>query len=456
MKTTITIVLFLWIFSGGIQAQVIEVPGDYSSIQAAIDASATGDTIVVSPATYYENINFRGKNIFLTSLYYLESDTSYISSTIIDGSSPVYPDTASVVIFNSGEDTTAILQGFTITGGAGTKWLDIHGAGTYREGGGIIVELSSPMIRHNVIRNNACTDLTGVTSTGGGGIRVGDGNPVIYSNSILFNEARYGAGVVLNYTGCKLLNNVIASNTGGQDYYGGSGIWIVGNLPGKPKHIVNNTIVNNTATLTSGTGGISVWSAALVNIRNNIIYYNSPAVQIKTIGSSPVVTYSDVMGGYTGDGNINAEPVFVMEGYILDADSPGVDEGDSTDIFNDREDPANPGFALFPSRGTLTNDMGAYGGPLASLLPYIQTIVGIEDEQNTMGNGEWVYPNPSSGIITLKGEGEIWIYDVAGQLIRHSMVNNSAIDLNQEPSGIYCIKMMEGKNFRVGKLILER
>jgi len=45
----------------------IEVPKDYKTIQAAIDASNNGDTILVSPKTYYENIDFIGKTITVKS-----------------------------------------------------------------------------------------------------------------------------------------------------------------------------------------------------------------------------------------------------------------------------------------------------------------------------------------------------------------------------------------------------
>ena len=117
MKTLKTIIhLTIVLLSMKIEASVLSVPANYSTIQSAINASINGDTIVVSTGTYFENINFRGKNITLTSLYYLNLDTSYISSTIINGSIPVNSDTASCVIFNSGEDSTAVLQGFTITG----------------------------------------------------------------------------------------------------------------------------------------------------------------------------------------------------------------------------------------------------------------------------------------------------------------------------------------------------
>ena len=56
----------------------------YTIIQTAIDSSINGDTIIVSPGTYVENINFNGKNIVLASEFLLNNDTSYISSTIID------------------------------------------------------------------------------------------------------------------------------------------------------------------------------------------------------------------------------------------------------------------------------------------------------------------------------------------------------------------------------------
>ena len=101
------------------KATIINVPANYPTIQAAILATANGDTVLVAPGTYFENLNFRGHKIVLTSLYYLNKDTSFIKSTIINGSQPSNPDTASCVIINSGEDSTTVLQGFTLTGGGG-------------------------------------------------------------------------------------------------------------------------------------------------------------------------------------------------------------------------------------------------------------------------------------------------------------------------------------------------
>ncbi|MDX2432414.1 MAG: hypothetical protein QNK35_15860, partial [Bacteroides sp.] len=102
-------------------AQIIKVPEEHTTIQAAINAAVEGDTVLVDEGTYLENINFLGKPITVASHFILDGDTSHISKTVIDGSQPTHPDTASVVLMISGEDSTSVLNGFTITGGKGTR-----------------------------------------------------------------------------------------------------------------------------------------------------------------------------------------------------------------------------------------------------------------------------------------------------------------------------------------------
>jgi hypothetical protein len=83
----------------------IKIPQVGTKIQAGIDISSNGDTVLVSPGIYYENINFSGKNIVLGSLFLTTGDTSYISQTIIDGSQQ-----GCVVVFESGEDSTTVFR----------------------------------------------------------------------------------------------------------------------------------------------------------------------------------------------------------------------------------------------------------------------------------------------------------------------------------------------------------
>ncbi|HWR81998.1 MAG TPA: right-handed parallel beta-helix repeat-containing protein, partial [Candidatus Deferrimicrobium sp.] len=198
---------------------VIHVPADQPTVQAGINAATSGDTVVVAPGTYVENIDFGFKSLVVSSHFLFDQDPAYILSTTMDGSSPTHPDTASVVLIAGTQDSTTVLQGFTITHGTGTVWTDPHGAGIYREGGGILIEYSSPIIRYNrIIDNEAVQVRPGVSSAGGGGIRAGDGNPHILNNVISNNRGRYGGGIVLNFASGVIKNNVVAYNTGGEDY----------------------------------------------------------------------------------------------------------------------------------------------------------------------------------------------------------------------------------------------
>ena len=143
----------------------IRIPADYPTIQAGINAASNGNIVLVVNGTYFENINFKGKAITVASRYLIDGNTNHITNTIINGSQPSHPDSGSVVTFRSGEDTTSILMGFTITGGIGS----FHGVDA-RGGGGIKCHNSGAKILHNIIENNHVTSNTMVT-VGGGNFR---------------------------------------------------------------------------------------------------------------------------------------------------------------------------------------------------------------------------------------------------------------------------------------------
>jgi hypothetical protein len=362
MTRTLLLSLLLSIpaLPAGARGGILHVPADQPTIQSGIDSSSDGDTVLVAPGTYYENINFHGKKIVLAGRYLLTRDYADIINTVIDGSQPVDPDTASCVLFIGGEDSTTVLEGFTLTGGLGTVWQDIHNDNYYREGGGILCEFSAPVIRNNLIIDNDASGPGG-TSAGGGGIRVGDANPTIVGNVIAYNTGKYGGGIVLNYTGAKIFNNIIYRNSGGADF-GGSGIWIYENSP-NPRIVENNTIMENSSS--SYGGGVYIGQTS-ATFRNNIIWANTApdGPQITLDGGSLAMSYSDVEGGWAGAGNINLDPGIGDTTHILEPGSPCIDAGNPAVQYNDPEDTLAPGTALHPSKGGLRNDMGAFGGPL--------------------------------------------------------------------------------------------
>ncbi len=442
---------------------VINVPGNFATIQSAINAASHGDTVLVEPGTYFENINFRGRNIVLTSRFYIAHDTSFICSTIINGSQPAFADTASCVIFNSGEDSTAIIQGFTITGGAGTKWADVHGAGNYREGGGIITEFSSPVIRWNYIINNIVTNTTGVISTGGGGIRCGDGHPHIYNNVISNNQARYGGGVVFNYCSDAILkNNIIAHNSGGQSY-GGGGIWATGANQLSIVFVENNTIANNHVSgggaYGGKGGGIFVFTVS-VRLKNNIIWGNTQTIgnSIAVFSGSVTSTYSDIDYAVPGAGNINADPLFIDTiNYLLSPNSPCIDAGDSTAVYDDLI--IAPSTALYPSKGTERNDMGCYGGPMTTILPTCHVIVANISDPNK--DPVRVYPNPANDYLTISIVDEtnynVDIYNISGQQVYRNRIEKSArISVKELQKGMYTVRisLLNDKSFTRKLIIL--
>ena len=133
---------------------LLEVPDEFNSIQDAINFSDNGDTVLVHPGEYIENINFSGKNITVTSNYLFSHDPEDISGTIINGNS-----IDTVVRFITSEGSAARIIGFSIINGSGIM------------GGGIFCSNASPTISYNIIRDN--------TANFGGGIMINNSTPIL-------------------------------------------------------------------------------------------------------------------------------------------------------------------------------------------------------------------------------------------------------------------------------------
>ena len=153
--------------------------GQYSSVQEAIYASESSDTVLVMPGTYYENINFSGKSISLFSLTAITNDPSYTAVTILDGRQQ-----ASVIKAVSRENIQII--GFTICNGNGNT-PNYYNSCT---GGGVDLFHSSALIKNCIIKRNL--------SSLGGGISVWSSQLNIINSTIKENIAnRVGAGIAM-------------------------------------------------------------------------------------------------------------------------------------------------------------------------------------------------------------------------------------------------------------------
>ena len=215
MKTKFSLSVILICSASYSIGQIIHVPADQPSIQAGINASTNGDTVLVSNGTYFENVRFMGKAITLASEYIIEGDTNDINSTIIDGSQPQHPDSAAAVMFVDGEDTTSIINGFTITGGTGLLVEEFD----MRLGGGIASNSAGVKILNNKIINNEINHPVYAAGGGIGCLSEYEENWLVARNNFIFGNNCHasvlealGAGV---YSGTNLIfeNNEVFENT---------------------------------------------------------------------------------------------------------------------------------------------------------------------------------------------------------------------------------------------------
>ena len=242
MRITASIFLIaLSTFLNAATAATLDVPGQYSTIQAAIDDANGGDIVIVQPGTYYENITMKDG---------VTVQGSGADVTTIDGGGNDH-----VVVFNLASGT---ISGFTITN-----------SGNHR--GGIFTSQCTVRIENNVVVNNHKGIILSSNSTA-----------VIIGNRIMNHTGVFGSGIEVSSSSATIANNIIAHNGG----------WAGIDCTSSSPSIIKNTITGNEHY------GIYCNPISTQVIANNIITHNEYGIMAHGGGESPVpllhISYNDV------------------------------------------------------------------------------------------------------------------------------------------------------------------
>jgi hypothetical protein len=171
----------------------LSVPGAHASVQAAIDAAESGDTVCVSPGIWAGQVDFSGKDLEVHGW-------AGPAETTLDGEG-----TGPVVRFENGETRDATLSGFTVTGGTATS------------GAGVRIDGSGATLRGLVVAGNGCSG----TSCRAPGIAVEGGTAliedvVVEDNTVDMTDSEgntMGGGLGGGYAQLDLVDVVVRGNT---------------------------------------------------------------------------------------------------------------------------------------------------------------------------------------------------------------------------------------------------
>lgn len=260
----------------------------------------------------------------------------------------------------------------------------------------------------------------------------------IFSSHGMVMRFQHGS---IELTNLAVINNQVSEFQEGNMFQ--SLITFVGNGTAS---ITNATIADNHGQ-SAGLASAIESESSPVTIKNSIVWNSSALSQV--IGESVTVTFSDVLGGHEGEGNIDFEPNFMGEGdYRLQFPSPCIGTGTiegapEADILgNPRPRPigTNP-------------DMGAYEDdhPFTS----VHEVRGSDDFR--------IYPNPTAGVVNwevnIAGSSipSVEVTDVQGRKVLDTLPRggSTSIDLSELPSGVYSLRLiLDDRSSAFSKVVL--
>jgi parallel beta-helix repeat protein len=418
----------------------IRVPGDYTTIQAAIDAAVSGDTVLIDDGIYTgignRDLDYGDKAITVRSV------SGDPNRCIIDCQG-----LGRGFSFSNSEGSNSIVQGLTITNG------------NAQYGGAIYCSASNPTISNCRLISNTATSY-------GGGLYCTSSSPALIDCIIAGNAANslgggiYGTGSSMSLANCLIVGNT-ASSGGGIRCYSNSDVTMT-----------NCTFSGNSAS--SNGGGIYCTSSNPV-LTNNVIWGNTPQA-IHVASGVPDVSYSNVEGSWTGTGNIAIDPQFVDpdgadniastwadNDYRLALGSLCIDSGTNTPSggLPDNDLDGNP--RIVDGDGDLIQvvDMGAYEYNTGSFAPMIDAnptsfaftaLIGGPDPDDQFltisnaglgelnwqisGDPNWLSVSPNSGTVTSGGDDVTLSVDITGLSIGAYAATLSVSDPNADNSPV--------------------
>lgn len=315
--------------------------GDYVTIEAGINASSEGDTVLVAPGVYSgdgnRDLDFEGVNITLRA-------AAARDSTVIDceGEGRAFH-------FHSGENGSSVVDGFIIKNGTAEQGGAIRCVGSSptivrvvfrsnaagQKGGALYCDESSPTLTDVTFRSNA---VDGVNAESGGAVFCLDSSPAISNAAFIDNSAASGGAIACVFSSPAITHASFIGNhagsAGGALYCAGSNerradptvadatfivnsAWRGGaiSLSTSAPAITNVSFARNTAI--EG-GGIFCENESEPSIANTIIAFsNGGGALVCFSGSAPTTTHSCVFGNAGGDDlcgtfseNLFVDPLF--------------------------------------------------------------------------------------------------------------------------------------------------
>lgn len=320
MRSSVTLILGLFA-AGMANAGTLDVPADHATIQQAIDAAASGDTIRIKSGTYVENLVVAGKQVHLKG----------VGNVVVDGLASGAAH-GPVVWFKAGADGSS-MRGLTVRHG---RTMGTPGYGVFGEAESLLIEKCRILACEAAgirMADDLCRVRKCVIEGCGGGVSGGSDYAVVESNVM---TALHGTGIDVSGKGPRVLKNRVErveSGLGIQTV--SSGTEIVGNVvrmvvDENALRIAGDSSIVSGNTIEFGSDddfAVSI-AAPFVEFRNNRIRgYTSSAVFVAGNANGSLLEKNTIerAGSETETTiSVSAPQVTLVKNVLRDVDGPGI------------------------------------------------------------------------------------------------------------------------------------